>query len=129
MGLVLDTSAYAALNNGHPAVKQAILAADQIYVPAVTAGELLFGFIKGRRTSENSRRFNKFLTIDRVSQVAITQETAQFYASTKRGQQLLGFSLDDNALWIAAVCLQLRQPLLALDSDFARIPGLELAAL
>ena len=45
------------------------------------------------------------------------------YASMKAEQQRVGLSLNDNDLWIAATCADLRGILVSRDFDFSRIRG------
>ena len=129
MGLVLDTSAYSAGERNDPAVRQLISVADQLILPIIVIGELLFGFRNGNRLAENERLLKRFITNPRVDVVLIDKSIAEQYAQVKYNQQISGYNVADNDLWIAAVCLSLQQPLLTLDTDFEHIAGLDLLAL
>lgn len=126
MGLVLDTSAYSAGERQHVGVRQALLTEGQIFLPVTVIGELLYGFRKGSRFAENHTKLQKFTAMERVSIIPASVDIADAYSRIKLEQQISGYTIADNDLWIAAVCLTLQQPLLTLDTDFARIPQLEL---
>lgn len=126
MGLVLDTSAYIAFVDNQPGIVRVIRRADVILVPAVVTGELRYGYHKGGRFSENNRRLSSFLKNQRVETAVVDDAVATQYGLLKYQQGRIGKVLTDNDLWIAAVCLSLRQPLLSLDTDFGRIDQLEL---
>jgi predicted nucleic acid-binding protein len=53
MCLLLDTSAYLALMQGHAAIKASLQRADEIVGNAIVLGVLAAGFIKGRRRRES----------------------------------------------------------------------------
>ena len=56
MRVVLDTSAYSALMRGHRDVASLVRRAEEVLLPAVVAGELLYGFRVGSRFEENAAR-------------------------------------------------------------------------
>lgn len=49
MRLLLDTSAYSLMKRGHPGAAEAVRSAATIAVTAVVLGELLSGFVAGRK--------------------------------------------------------------------------------
>ena len=59
--ILLDTSAYIAFLKGHPGVNQAIQKADEINLNPVVQGELLAGFMKGRREARNREILQEFM--------------------------------------------------------------------
>ncbi len=129
MGLILDTSAYSAAGRGHPQIVAALHTTESILLPTVVIGELLYGFYKGRHTQVNEQALRDFMSQARVSIVPVNFATAEQFGALKFRQVASGQTVTENDLWIAAVCLQLNQPLLTLDSDFERIAGLEIVVL
>jgi predicted nucleic acid-binding protein len=69
--ILLDTSAYIAFLKGHPGIKQAIQKADEINLNPVVMGELLAGFMKGRRAAQNREILQEFMGSPRVRLMAI----------------------------------------------------------
>lgn len=128
-GLVLDTSAYNAILMGDHQVTHYVESIENIFVPVTVVGELVYGFRKGNRYEENYAVFQRFSNVERVIIVSIDQAIAERYGSLKQLQQSTGLVLAENDLWIAAVSLQLQQPLLTFDSDFSRIADKELQLL
>ncbi|HWT83820.1 MAG TPA: PIN domain-containing protein [Candidatus Methylomirabilis sp.] len=51
---MLDTSAYSAFMRGHPEVKRALQQWEEIWVSPVVLGELLAGFVRGKRRGERA---------------------------------------------------------------------------
>lgn len=128
-GLVLDTSAYTGILLGDHQVTIYIESIEHIFIPSIVVGELMYGFRKGNRFKENYDIFQRFNSVDRVSVVEINQAIAERYGALKLLQQSSGQILADNDLWIAAVSLYLKQPLLTFDSDFGRVADIELQLL
>ena len=74
--VALDTSAYSALMRGHRDVASLVRRAEAVLLPAVVAGELLYGFRYGSRFEENAARLEAFLETPSVNLLAVTFVTA-----------------------------------------------------
>lgn len=98
----------------------------QLAFPFVVIGELRFGATGGRD------REAKLAEIDEMVRQSTTLagdgETAHVYAEVRHRLKAAGTPLPENDIWIAAVCLQHRLPLLTLDRHFERIEGLAIAS-
>ena len=75
--ILLDTSACIAFLNGHPGVKQAIQKADEINLNPMVLGELLAGFMKGRREARNREILQEFMESPRFRLRSIDEETSE----------------------------------------------------
>ncbi len=78
--LLMDTSAYSAFMRGHPQVKLALQEADEICLNPVILGELIAGFMKGKRRIKNEGELKTFLASPRTRVLDLDEETAERYA-------------------------------------------------
>ena len=122
MRILLDTSAYIAFLKGHPGIKQAIQKADEINLNPVVIGELLAGFMKGRRASQNREILQEFMESPRVRLMAIDEETSERYASIFNYLREKGTPVPTNDLWIAATAMQYGLRVVTTDRHFQQVP-------
>jgi tRNA(fMet)-specific endonuclease VapC len=102
-----------------------------LFLPLPVLGELKFGVLNAapQRRAEAAQKLNDL--VERCNLLAADRESADFYARIRMGTRfppnmsrrreihLL------NDLWIAALCVQHKLPLLSNDRDFDGIEGLE----
>jgi tRNA(fMet)-specific endonuclease VapC len=124
--VVLDTNTYVAYLNGNEEVVAYVRAADQLVLPFVVIGELYYGFFRGTKTAENSKILSDFLNSPRVSIWESTPETAIIFGELAAELADKGKPIQQNDIWIAALCKQHSSPLLTLDKGFKHIVGLQL---
>ena len=79
MKLLLDSNAYSHLKRGHRRVADLVLGAEEILLPAVVVGELLYGFRKGARFERNIRDMYAFLDHPSVTFAPSSLATADHY--------------------------------------------------
>ena len=120
--ILLDTSAYIAFLKGHPGIKQAIQKADEINLNPVVMGELLAGFVKGRRAPQNREILQEFMGSPRVRLMAIDEETSERYAAIFNYLRGKGAPIPTNDLWIAATAMQFGLRVVTTDRHFQKIP-------
>ena len=120
--ILLDTSAYIAFLKGHPGIKQAIQKADEINLNPVVMGELLAGFMKGRRAAQNREILQEFMGSPRVRLMAIDEETSERYAAIFNYLREKGTPIPTNDLWIAATAMQFGLRVVTTDRHFQKIP-------
>jgi predicted nucleic acid-binding protein len=120
--ILLDTSAYIAFLKGHPGIKQAIQKADEINLNPVVMGELLAGFMKGRRAAQNREILQEFMGSPRVRLMAIDEETPERYAAIFNYLREKGTPIPTNDLWIAATAMQFGLRVVTTDRHFQKIP-------
>lgn len=126
MNLLIDTSAYSALQKGSVAIKKILESADQIYIPTIVIAELKAGFAFGDKKTVNEGLLDKFISDPAVSVVNIDETTPDIFAEVYAQLRNKGRAIGQNDLWIASLALQYQLPLLTLDAGFASIKQLEL---
>jgi tRNA(fMet)-specific endonuclease VapC len=124
MKLLLDTNAYSALMRGSTAVAAHARRAERIYVSAVVAGELLYGFRHGERYAENRAQLEAFLASRFVELLPVTLTTADRFGLICAGLRRKGAPIPSNDIWIAAHALETGADLLSFDDHFTSIDGL-----
>lgn len=125
MRLAIDTNAFTALVDGDEQVIGLIESANEVLVPFVVLAELRAGFSVGKRAKENELRLREFLALDDVVVAWADAHTVSHYVAVYKELRRLGLAVPANDLWIAAIALQHRAPLLTADAHFERIPGLQ----
>ena len=124
MKLALDTNAYSALIRGHRDVASLVRRAQSVLIPAVVAGELLYGFRAGARYEENSTRFEAFLATPHVELLRVTFTTADRFGRVAAGLRRKGSPIPTNDIWIAAQAMEVGADLLSSDTHFGAVDGL-----
>lgn len=119
--VILDTSAYSAFMKGHPEVKFALQQAEEVYLNPVILGELLAGFMRGKRRKKNERELETFLSSPRVSVVDVNEETAERYAVILDSLWKAGAPIPTNDIWIAASAMQHGVHLLTTDAHYQAV--------
>ena len=120
--ILLDTSAYIAFLKGHPGIKQTIQKTDEINLNPVVLGELLAGFMKGRRAAQNREILQEFMGSPRVRLMAIDEETSERYAAIFNYLREKGTPIPTNDLWIAATAMQFGLRVVTTDRHFQQVP-------
>ena len=103
--------------------------AELLYLSAIVAGELLFGFRNGSRYERNRDTFRTFLANPYVEFLAVTQTTADRFARIASGLRRKGTPIPANDMWIAAHALEVGADLVSFDRHFDIVEGLVLAEL
>ena len=124
--ILLDTNAYVAFKRGNPDAVAIFQQATAINLPTVVLGELLGGFLLGNQRERNQRELNRFLASPRVTIIAVTAETAAYYATIYQQLRQMGNPIPTNDMWIAALALQNRLPIFTYDQHFLRILHLKI---
>ena len=124
MRVALDTSAYSALMRGHRDVAALVRRAESVLVPAVVAGELLYGFRYGSRFEENAARLEAFLEMPSVKLLAVTFVTADRFGRIATALRENGTPIPTNDIWIAAQAMEAGADLVSSDAHFGLVEGL-----
>ena len=122
MNVLLDTSAYSALQRGHQPILDVLRQSETVAVSAVVLGELYSGFRAGNRWAKNTAQLAQFLSKPSVRVLNVTEETALRYAEVDAYLRKKGRPIPRNDVWIAAVALEHGLQLLTLDVHFREIP-------
>lgn len=129
MTYLLDTTAVSDWMNEHPRMQEhlrSLQAEDKVIICLVVRGEIVFGTMRlpqGRRKRELEPKSRNAMTAFPCEPVP--PEAGDHCARIKLDQRRRGLSLDENDLWIAASSLALGAKLVSRDSDFSRVPGLD----
>jgi tRNA(fMet)-specific endonuclease VapC len=122
--LLLDTNAYSALLRGHLEVAAIVRSAERVLLSAVVVGELLYGFRRGSRFTENAARLEAFLDKAAVDLLPVGFTTAERFGRIAASLRAKGRPLPTNDVWIAAHALETGADLLSADAHFADVDGL-----
>ena len=122
--ILLDTNIYAAFKQYREDVVEILQHVDYIAINSIVFGELLAGFKGGNREAQNRKELDEFLDSPRVDQIAINDETAEYYAKIFCDLKSRGLPIPTNDLWIASSAMQHGLALYTLDVHFQKINGL-----
>jgi tRNA(fMet)-specific endonuclease VapC len=124
--LALDTNAYVALHGGDPRLVEEARRADIVGLPIVVIGELWFGFMNGSKLRQNSRTLERFIATPRVQVLSLDEETTRLFGETATLLRQAGRPIQQNDIWIAALCKQHGFALATRDRGFRHVLGLDL---
>jgi tRNA(fMet)-specific endonuclease VapC len=119
MKLVLDTNIYSDFAEGVPETVEAIAVhGEQIYLPAIVIGELVFGFLKGAKREFNERKLRQVINRLKIETIDVNAGVARKYAVIFLSLQEKGNKIPINDVWIAACCMEIGGALLTRDKHF-----------
>lgn len=124
--LALDTNAYRALDDGNQTLANHVASAEQLGLPIVVLGELYYGLFLGINRQQNLHNLNRFLAVPRLEILQITDVTAKLFGEIAVQLRRIGRPIQQNDMWIAALCKQHGYVLATADQGFESITGLEI---
>ena len=124
MRILLDSNAYSNLKRGHPRVAEIVRASEQVVLPFVVIGELLYGFRHGTRLERNLDELRAFLDNPRVATPSMNLTTADRYARIATALRAKGRPIPSNDIWIAAHAMETGTDLISSDQHFDFVDGL-----
>ena len=124
MRILLDSNAYSNLKRGHPRVAEIVRASEQVVLPFVVIGELLYGFRHGKRLERNLDELRAFLDNPRVATPSMNLTTADRYARIATALRAKGRPIPSNDIWIAAHAMETGTDLISSDQHFDFVDGL-----
>jgi tRNA(fMet)-specific endonuclease VapC len=119
---LLDTNVVIAFFSGEPTVISQFDQADEILLPSIVLGELIFGARKSSRATDNLARIEEFG--QQVVVLDCDRDTARQYGAIKHALRLKGRPIPDNDIWIAAIARQYHLTLVTRDTHFAEVDDL-----
>jgi tRNA(fMet)-specific endonuclease VapC len=122
--LALDTNAYRALEEGEHRLAQEVSRAEVVGVPIVVLGELRFGFLDGGRLHENQATLEHFLAPPRVQVLHVDDATTWHFGEIATLLKRSGTPMQQNDVWIAALCKQHGFAVATRDRGFRNVLGL-----
>jgi predicted nucleic acid-binding protein len=117
-----DTSAFIALEQGRP-LRETM--PEALAVSYVTVAELRVGLLMAMTPDEQRQRWLTLAQVEQLRPLRVDREVAQVWAEMQETLREAGRTLRTNDSWIAATAVAHGLPLVTQDSDYARIPGLE----
>lgn len=106
---------------GHSEVVAALQEADEVCFNPVILGELLAGFMRGKRRKKNESELKMFLQSPRVKILDMNAETAERYAAILNSLWKTGTPIPTNDIWIAATAMQHGLHLLTTDAHYQKV--------
>ena len=117
--IVLDTNVYCDYAEGLPEAVEALVAyGEEIYIPAIVVGELLFGFLKGKRQQFNERKLRQVISRLKIEMIDVNADVDRKYANIYLSLQRKGVQIPINDVWIAACSMEGGGTLLTRDKHF-----------
>jgi tRNA(fMet)-specific endonuclease VapC len=123
--LALDTNAFKALGEGNPDLTEATQRAEAIGLPIIVLGELWFGFMNGSKLRQNTDTLERFLATPRVQILELGEPTTRIFGEIATLLGATGIAIQQNDIWIAALCKQYGFALATRDQDFQHVLGLD----
>ena len=123
--VLLDTSAYAHFRRGQRDVVEILTNAQNVYLSAVTVGELEAGFVLGSRPEENRTNLREFVSESFVTVVNVDVAVATLYGNLFARLRKAGTPVPTNDIWIASCAMHIGAQLVTFDSDFDRFRDLD----
>jgi tRNA(fMet)-specific endonuclease VapC len=122
VAVILDTNAVSSLFAGDPALADVLAARSRHHLPVIVIGEYRFGLLRSR----HRERLGVLLAtlIQESSVLAVDLVTAEIYSQVREDLRASGRPIPENDVWIAALALQHRQPVVSRDDHFDSVPGL-----
>jgi predicted nucleic acid-binding protein len=123
--LALDTNAYKALGEGNQQLIEEARGAVAVGLPMVVLGELWSGFMNGTKLRQNTATLERFLATPRVRVLEVDQQTTRTFGEIATLLRRSGVAIQQNDIWIAALCKQHGFALATRDEGFQHILGLD----
>ena len=124
MRILLDSNAYSNLKRGHSPVAELVRRSEEVLLPLVVIGELLYGFRNGTRLERNMNELQAFMDNPLVTVAPMTLTTADRYSRIAAALRAKGRPLPSNDIWIAAHTQETGADLISYDEHFSQVDGL-----
>jgi tRNA(fMet)-specific endonuclease VapC len=122
--VLLDTSIVVNYLRQNPTLHREIDKVDDVYLPLVALGELLYGVHKSNNPAKALAQVQDFC---RGCIILLPDEkTADVYGQIKAELSAAGKQIPENDVWIAAVARQQGYPLATRDRHFSFVSGLNI---
>ncbi len=118
--MILDTNALSALADGDEGLAEKLDSVSVPSLPSIVLGEFRYGFLGSKFHGRYESWLQNSLTAFTV--LSVDGATAVHYATIRLGLRSRGTPIPENDIWIAALALQYRLPVLSRDRHFGFIP-------
>ena len=116
---LLDNNIVIGALNRVKEIRQALSAANEIFVPVVAVGELYYGAEKSSRVEANKALIDQFLLAIPILNCDI--RVAHEYGRLKQLLRLRGTPIPENDPWIAAIAVRHQLAIATRDKHFQEI--------
>ena len=114
--MILDTNAVSALFAGNDALKEKLMKSHKHHLPLIVSGEYRFGLLG---SSKRKLLESLLQTLEKESYLlTLDVETSELYAQIRRQLKADGTPIPENDIWIAALAMQFKLPILSQDKHF-----------
>ncbi len=120
--MILDTNALSAWAEQDAALLDVLPEVRLLILPVIALGEYWYGVLRSRHRATLELWLQRTIATIRVA--PITTATSQSYAHLRNLLHTKGTSIPANDMWIAALALQHRLPVLSRDTHFDAVDGL-----
>ena len=114
--MILDTNGLSAFFDGIPAVVSELARAETVHLPVIVMGEYRFGLRGSRLRKQREPTLMEFARSCTV--LPVMESTTSYYAAIKHDLKVAGTPIPENDVWIAALALEHRLPILSDDHHF-----------
>ena len=121
-GSILDTNVIIRIIKGDIAVANEVHKINQIRIPVIVMGELIFGAEKSQLKQSNKEKYVNFCLSYPL--LDVTKKVAEEYGKLKYVLQKSGNIMPENDMWIAATAIANDLQVVTQDRHFDLIKGL-----
>ncbi len=121
--MILDTNALSAFVDGDPEVGEILRTQNRAAIPVIVLGEFRYGILGSRHRVTYERWLDEHLA--RFETLLVTATTAAAYATVRAALKRAGTPIPANDLWIAALGVEHRLPVLSRDTHFDTVKNLQ----
>lgn len=121
---ILDTNIVVAWLNGDLSIAGKIDKAVDIYIPVIVAGELYYGALHSGQVQKNTEKITQLISLYHT--LSLDEETSLFCGKIKTELRKKGKPVPENDIWIAAIALQHKLPVVTKDRHFKEINNIEI---
>ena len=121
---ILDTNILIRLFAADEKIIENIKKSDNIFIPVFVLGELFYGAYNSKNRKSNLEKILKLQNSADVLESNV--KTAKIYGEIKSELKKSGKPIPENDIWIAAISLQHKLPLVTSDIHFKNIPALRI---
>jgi predicted nucleic acid-binding protein len=121
--MILDTNALSAFVDGAAEVGNVLRRQARAAIPVIVLGEFRYGIAESRQRAAYEAWLESQLSHFEV--LPVVEETTIAYAALRVAVRRLGRPIPANDVWIAALALQHRLPVLSRDEHFDVVPDIE----
>jgi predicted nucleic acid-binding protein len=120
----LDTCILIDHFNADPAIDEHFVKLDTLFIPIPVIAEMEYGYYRVDNHDPKRQMFDAFIARDDVKLIVCDRQVARYFAGIKRQLREKGDMIPVNDIWIAACCIAQNKMLVTRDTDFQRVPDL-----